>query len=269
MKRCLIHGIGVLRQNALVNTEMDDEITDSLKGIVLTKEGKIPQKEIVFVTDQERAAVLDEPVRLHILQVIREGIDDTVTTERVDENGDKIIRVREVKRDALSVLEIVKLSTECCGPDVEISKNQVYHHLPTLEKQGYVIKFGTVTTGKRTTDYWRRSAKGFVLTKGEWVGGTGPLAKKMRPYVESMLETFDLKVKDAEKEKLVELLTRNTVMQADWRTEIAELVKGDVANKKVVDMYETLLHYYAMGSKEYVDNVMAIRKILFPKKNSV
>ncbi len=248
---------------------MNDEITDSLKGIVLTKEGKIPQKEIIFITDEEKAAVLDEPVRLHILQVIRGGIDDTITTERVDDNGDKIIRVREVKRDALSVLEIVKLSTECCGPDIEITKNQVYHHLPTLEKYGYVIKFGTVTTGKRTTDYWRRTAKGFMLTKGAWIGDEGPLAKKMKPYVDSMLETFDLDISESDKTRLLELMTRNVLMQGAWRTEIAELVKGDVADKKVLDMYETLLHYYAMGSKEYVENVMEIRKILFPKKSSI
>ena len=248
---------------------MDDTITDSLKGIVLTKEGKIPQKELVFITDEERAAVLDEPVRLHILQVIREGIDDTITTESKDENGDKIIRVRDVKRDALSVLEIVKLSTECCGPDVEITKNQVYHHLPTLEKYGYVIKFGTVTTGKRTTDYWRRTAKGFLLTKGAWIGGEGQLAKKMKPYVDNLFETFNLEISDSDKTRLIELMTRNTVMQASWRTDIAELVKGDVADKKVLDMYDTLLHYYAMGSKEYVDNVMEIRKILFPKKSSI
>lgn len=245
---------------------MDDEITDTLKGIVLTKEGKSAQREIVFITDRERATVLDEPVRVQILQVIREGIDDTITTERVDENGDKIIRVREVKRDALSVLEIVKLSKECCGKDVEISKNQVYHHLPTLEKYGYIVKFGTVTTGKRTTDYWRRTAKGFFLTRGEWGGESGSLGKRMRPLVDSMLQTFDLKVSDADKEKLLDLLVQNTSIQADWRTKIAELVKGDVADKKVLDMYETLVHYYAVGSKDYLNNVKEIRKILFPNE---
>ena len=43
-------------ENALVNTNMGDdnvttEMTDSLEGIVLTKEGKEPQKEIVFITN--------------------------------------------------------------------------------------------------------------------------------------------------------------------------------------------------------------------------
>ena len=129
-------------ENALVNNNMGNdnnittEITDSLRGIILTKEGKAPQKEIVFVTDEERASVLDEPVRLHILQVLRSGIKDTITSEKIDANGDKIIRVREVQRDSLSVLEIVKLSTDCCGPDVERRKNQVYHHLPKLEEEG-------------------------------------------------------------------------------------------------------------------------------------
>ena len=246
------------------NDDTTTEITDSLAGIVLTKEGKAPQKEIVFVTDEERASVLDEPVRLHILQVLRNGIEDTITSEKKDENGDTIIRVRDVKRNALSVLEIVKLSIDCCGPDVEISKNQVYHHLPKLEEEGYVAKYGTVTTGKRTTDYWRRTAKGFVLTKGEWVGGSGTLAKKMTPFVEKMLETFDLKVSKEKRKELIDRITQKTVMQAAWRSKIAELVKGDVADKMILEQYETLVDYYAMGSKDYVDNIMRIREILFP-----
>lgn len=262
------------KENALVNTKMGkniiiDNITDSLDGIVLTKEGKAPQKEIVFVTDEERASVLDEPVRLHILQVLRSGIKDTLTSEKIDENGDKIIRVRDVRRNALSVVEIVRLSVDCSGTDIDISKNQVYHHLPKLEEEGYVVKYGTVTTGKRTTDYWRRTAQGFVLTKGEWVGGKGTLVKKKTPFVEKMLETFDLKVPAGKKKELIELIIKKTVMQSEWRTKIAELVKGDVADKMVLDQYETLVEYYSLGSKEYVDNIMRIREILFPDEPSI
>ena len=95
---------------------------------------------------------------------------------------------------AAAIVPVVKLSVECCGDDVEISKNQVYHHLPKLEEAGYVVHYGTVTTGKRTTDYWRRTAMGFVLTKGEWIGGSGTYSKKMTHFIEKMLETFDLEV---------------------------------------------------------------------------
>ncbi len=246
-----------------------DNVTDKLTDIVITKEGKAPQKEIVFVTDEERASVLDEPVRLHILQVLRSGIEDTVTTEKTDENGDKIIRIRDVTRNALSVLEIVTQSVECCGPDIDISKNKVYHHLPILEEEGYVVKYGTVTSGKRTTDYWRRTAKGFILTKGEWIGGSGTYTKKITPFIETMLETFDLNVADGKKKELIELEVKRRVMQLEWRTKIAELVKGDVADKMILDQYETLVDYYSMGSKEYVDNIMRIREILFPDEPSI
>ncbi len=246
---------------------MGDEITDSLKGIVLTDEGRRPQKEIVFVTDQERAVILDEPVRYQILQVLREGVNDTVTTESVDKNGDKIIRVRELKRDALSVIEIVKLSTDCCGPDIEISKNQVYHHLPTLEKGGYVIKYGTVTTGKRTTDYWRRTAKGFVLTKGEWAGGASTLAKMVESFITTMIANFDLKIPKEKRKELQELVMKGELMQAEWRTKIADLVKGDVADKEVLKIYETLLQIYSLGSKEYRDVLLKTRDILFASES--
>jgi len=246
-----------------------DNVTDKLTDIVITKEGKAPQKDYVFVTDEERASVLDEPVRLHILQVLRSGIEDTVTTEKTDENGDKIIRIRDVTRNALSVLEIVTQSVECCGPEIDISKNKVYHHLPILEEEGYVVKYGTVTSGKRTTDYWRRTAKGFILTKGEWIGGSGTYTKKMTPFIETMLETFDLNVAEGEKKELLELEVKRRVMQLEWRTKIAELVKGDVADKMILDQYETLVDYYSMGSKEYVDNMMRIREILFPDESSI
>ena len=148
-----------------------DEITDDLAGIEPPEEtGKFPEpmKEIVFVNDPEKAAILDEHVRYMIIQVLRRGKKDTCTTRTTDsETGERIIRQRDVMRYALSVVEMIKLAETY--DDIEITKNQVYHHLPKLIEGGYVVKFGTVTTGKRTTDYYRRTAKGFVLTVGEFV----------------------------------------------------------------------------------------------------
>jgi hypothetical protein len=91
----------------------------------------------------------------------------------------------------------------------------------------------------------------------------------MKPFVEKMLETFDLNIPEKGKEELVELMTKRTVMQSEWGTKIAELVKGDVADKMVLDQYGTLLDYYSMGSKEYVDTIMRIREILFPDEPSI
>jgi DNA-binding PadR family transcriptional regulator len=242
------------------------EITDSLEGIVLTKEGKEPQKELVFVTSEERAEVLDEPVRYNILQTLRKGIEDTVTTKKVDEEtGDTIIRQKVVTRDALSVVEIVKLSPKCCIEGEEITKNQVYHHLPKLIEHGYVIKYGTTTTGKRSTDYYRRTAKGFMLTTGAWGTEEKRIREKLEGFTDKMLETFNLKISKEKREELVNLSVKRAQMQHKWRTKIAEMVNLDIATKETLSMYEMLLDYYSVGFKEYMDTILRIREILFPE----
>ena len=119
-----------------------EEETDTLKGIGITKEGKVKPREIEFVMDSARAKEIDEPVRLQILQILRKGIDDTQTSEEHnEETGERIIRERTVKRNIMSVVEIVKMSPKCDGCD-SLTKNQIYHHLPKLIETGYVIKYG-------------------------------------------------------------------------------------------------------------------------------
>ncbi len=241
------------------------EISDSLEGIVLTKEGKEPQKEIVFVTNEEVAEVLDEPVRYNILQTLRKGVEDTLTTKTVDkETSDTIIRQKIVRRDVLSVVEIVKQSPECCIQGEEITKNQVYHHLPKLIEYGYVIKYGTVTKGKRSTDYYRRTARGFMLTTGAWGTEEKRIREKLEGFTDKMLETFNLKIPKEQREELIELSVKRAKMQHTWRTKIANMVNLDIATKETLSMYEMLLDYYSVGSKEYMDIINRIREILFP-----
>lgn len=241
------------------------EISDSLEGIVLTKEGKEPQKEIVFVTNEEVAEVLDEPVRYNILQTLRKGVEDTLTTKTVDkETSDTIIRQKIVRRDVLSVVEIVKQSPECCIQGEEITKNQVYHHLPKLIEYGYVIKYGTVTKGKRSTDYYRRTARGFMLTTGAWGTEEKRIREKLEGFTDKMLETFNLKIPKEQREELIELSIKRAKMQHTWRTKIANMVNLDIATKETLSMYEMLLDYYSVGSKEYMDIINRIREILFP-----
>ena len=252
---------------------MSNEITDGLKGIELTPEAEKPQEDIVFVTEEERAEILNDPVRLLILQVLREGIEDTLTIKSTDpDTGDAITRVREVKRDIMSVLEIVKQSKVCCGEDEDVSKNQVYHHLPKLEAGGFVIKYGTITTGEkggRTTDYYRRTAKGFVMATGFTTVHDKALEKKTDHWVESMLESFKIDVTEEKKAELIELTKQRVRMQSKWRRKIAQMVKVDVADKAVLEMYGTLLDYYSMGSKEYMDIIWRIRDIFFPGEDPI
>jgi len=261
-----------LIDNALVNTNMGDdnlttEITDSLEGIVLTKEGKEAQKEIVFVTNEAMAEVLDELVRYNILQTLRKGIEDTLTTRTIDEEtGDTIIRQKVVRRNVLSVVELVKLSPNCCADGEEITKNQVYHHLPKLIEFGYVAKYGTITKGKRSTDYYRRTAKGFMLTTGAWGTEEKRIREKLEKFTNRMFETFNLEVSEEKRKELLELSVKRAQMQHEWRTKIAEMVNLDIASKETLSMYEMLLDYYSVGSKEYMDTIYKIRAILFPEE---
>ncbi|MFW9845764.1 MAG: hypothetical protein ACFFD6_03365 [Candidatus Thorarchaeota archaeon] len=244
-----------------------DEITDALAGIEPPEEtGKFPGpiNEIVFVNNPERAEILDDQVRYMIIQVLRRGIDDTCTTRDVDsETGERIIRQRDVKRNALSVVEIVKMSETYNDID-NITKNQVYHHLPKLIEGGYVVKFGTVTTGKRTTDYYRRTAKGFVLTVGEFVLDKKMMKEKTGHYIDMYTKVFDISLTDADKKELADLMIESMRVEHQGRGKIGQLIKGDVADKKVLSLYEDLVKLYAMGDEEWFKIQRRIREILLP-----
>ncbi len=241
-----------------------EENTDTLKGIVLTGEGKVKPKEVEFVKDNKRAKEIDEPVRLQILQILRNGIEDTQTTEEYnEETGERIIRERTVRRNIMSVVEIVKLSPTCdgCKP---LTKNQIYHHLPILEKAGYIIKYGTVTTGKRTTDYYRRTAGGFVVTTELRHMDIKTIKKKTADFIDRTERVFDIDITDIQKEKLVKLQMRIMELEYENRQKIAEMIRGDVADEEVLGAYDWLIHLYAIGNDEYVSVQKEVRSIIFP-----
>ncbi|TFG12993.1 hypothetical protein EU537_07640 [Candidatus Thorarchaeota archaeon] len=242
---------------------LNADIPDSLEGIELTEEGKGPQEEIVFIKDPERAAELDDSARLSILRVLREGIPDTVTSKRRDEKtGDLIIRQREIQRHALSVVEIVKQSKKVEGAE-EVTKNQVYHHLPKLIDANYVVKYGTVTTGKRTTDYYRRTAKGFVVTTGMLDADEKVLKKKSRNYVEKITQKFDIELTEEQQKELANLLLQKYKLEMQPRREVANLIRGDLADKELLDLYEFLIEIQSLGQEAYIDLHRRMREIIF------
>jgi hypothetical protein len=49
------------------------------------------------------------------------------------------------------------------------------------------------------------------------------------------------------------------------RAKIGQLVKGDVADKKVLSMYEDLVKLYALGDDEWIKIQKKMREILLPK----
>lgn len=243
---------------------MSEDVTDTLEGIELTPEAAKPMREYEFVRDEARVRELDDSVRLAILKVLMNGIDDTKTTRTRDEaTGDTIIRQRDVKRVAMSVVEMVKSSAE--NKEIEeITKNQVYHHLPKLIEAGFVIKYGTVTTGKRTTDYYRRTAKGFVLVEGALSAANEKILREKSEYIiDKMTNTFNIKISDEEKKELTRLRFEAFKKELESRKHIMELIKSDVADKEVLDLFEFLIDIYALGSEKYIDLHKRMRAILF------
>lgn len=248
----------------LGDSRMSEELTDTLTGIEVTPESKKPQKELEFVTDEKRASVLLEPVRRQIVKVLRAGIDDEVTTEEFNkETNERIIRKRAMKRYAMSVVEIVKASTGDKNAD-GFTKNQVYHHLPTLIDAGFVIKYGTVTTGKRTTDYYRRTAKGFIIATKPATKDEKAVRKDVSEKMERALSVFKLDVPDDRKQELIELVARLAIMETSWRAKVGKLVREDIADSDIIDMYDWLLDIFGEGSEEYTGLKRKIREILFP-----
>ena len=136
---------------------------DTLLNIKITPEGQQPIKDVEFVSDKKRVSLIMNDIRRVIIKVLREGIEDTVTIESFDEeHQERIIRQKIVYRNIMSVAEIVEQSKRI-PPSKKLTKNQVYHHLPILIDAGIVIKYGTIESGKRNTDYYRRTANAFSL----------------------------------------------------------------------------------------------------------
>jgi DNA-binding transcriptional ArsR family regulator len=248
---------------------MSDELPDTFTRedieFEMSKEAKKAVTDVEFVRDPDRAAELDDSVRVQILKVLREGIADTITSESRDEDtGDRIIRQREVKRHALSVVEIVKLSPECVGCD-EITKNQVYHHMPKLIDAGFVIKFGTVTKGNRTTDYYRRTSKGFVIATAHLATEHKKSRRHLTEYVEAMSTSFNLDVSEEQKKEIVELWAELYTLQSQGRAKVVSLIKGDVADKQVLKQYDSLVELYSFGNDRVVEIFRRMRSIVFPE----
>lgn len=244
-----------------------NKVTDALRGIELTQEGKQEMRDIVFIHDEERAEVIYDQVRYFIMQVLRRGIDDTLTTETKDPDTGKVIRTeieRGIKRYAMSVVEIVKMAKQYDDID-NITKNQVYHHLPKLIEAGIVMKYGTVVTGKRTTDYYRRTAKGFVTTAGLPAMTDQLLKRKIHSHVEK-ISVFDITLSEIQKKELANLMLEAVAIENKGRAEIAKLVKGDVADKEILTLYEDLVTLYAIGKDEWLNIQRKIREILLPDK---
>lgn len=242
---------------------MNDPIFDSIADIELSEDARVVQREAMFIKDLNTAIEFEHPVRIAILTTMRHGILDTSTTESVDERtGERIIVRKPVTRSALSVSEIVNMSKE--HAEVQgLTRNMVNHHLRRMVDVGFVRRYGTLRTGKRATDYYQRVAKQYVVTMETPHFGSEFLLSRETLRMDRTLQTFKINLGESEKKELVDLLVKGELLKDKWRKDIAALVRDDVTEPEVVNMYHWLLDVYATGSKEYMQLFRRIREILF------
>lgn len=236
---------------------------DTIVGIKLSPEGKKEQKQAIFITDLEEAKIIEHPVRMAIITILSKGIIDNITTKFVDSSSNaSTITTSPTQRTILSVIEIVKVSKEY-DDILNLTRNQVNHHLPKLVEKKFVHKYGTVTTGKRKTHYYRRAAKQYVVTMGTPYYNEKWLEQRESERLERTLRAFDIDLSKKEKMELTRLLTKSEILKDNWRAKIANLTRGDLTEPNITDMYHWLIDAYAMGSQEYLDIHQRIREILF------
>lgn len=242
---------------------MSDLVFDSIADIELSEDAKATQRQAMFITDLNTATEFEQPVRIAILAIMRQGIPDTSTTESVDEStGERIVVRKPVTRNALSVNEIVNMSKE--HADVQrLTRNMVNHHLRRMVEMGFVRRYGALRTGKRTTDYYQRVAKQYIVTMETPHFGSEFLLKQETQRIDRTLQTFKIDLGESEKEELVDLLVKVELLKDKWRKDIAALVRDDVTEPEVVNMYHWLLDVYATGSREHMELFSRIREILF------
>ncbi|MDF1538542.1 MAG: hypothetical protein P1Q69_06535 [Candidatus Thorarchaeota archaeon] len=239
------------------------QIGDSIKGIKITKEGKREQKQAVFLTDPQKAIELDHPVRRAIIQILSRGIPDRITVQSTDPLTNELAleRVR-IERDILSVTEIVRMSEEHLDI-LTITRNQVNHHLQKMIDEEFLIHFGTLTTGKRTTDYYRRVAKQYVITMETPNLGEDFLRKRETGRLQRTLGLFNIELSKEEINELIEIRVKLELMQDKWRTKIAGMIQNDVTDPEITDTYHWMLEAYSIGSDEYLKLFRRFREILF------
>ncbi len=240
---------------------MDLVITDSLIGIEQTPEGEIPTQEKEFVHEKERIPVLQDSVRLQILQILKEGIDDTLTEEQVNkETGERIIRQRIVRRHALSVNDLISASKRY-EPQQHLTKNQLYHHLPKLVEANFIVKCGVITRGKRTTDYYRRTANNFV-TFGMHYGFDG-FRKALKKETKDAFSSFNLNLSKESEKELLDLMAENELLRIKGMEVVERLVKSDVTDSKQIELFDWFLWLHATGNPEFLQMLERMREIVF------
>jgi hypothetical protein len=156
----------------------------------------------------------------------------------------------------LSVAEIVEQS-KSTYPSQELTKNQVYHHLPILIDAGIVIKYGTIETGKRKTDYYRRTAKAFSLHV--FSNDNIQMKKLLKEKLGGLMKKLD----PSRIEELSKLVYALEEMRNKYTREAYSIVGEDITSLSACSDFEWLVWILSLADEKLSSVAGKIRKIVF------
>ncbi len=237
---------------------------ESLKGIILTEEAKKPQRELWIVFNEKQSQILNDLVRIQILSLFREGIEDIIRIEEFNaEKKEKIIRERQEKRHCLSVSDLVHLSSKN-GKDKKLTRNQIYHHIPKLIEGGYLINFGTLTNGQRVTTYYQRTAKSIIIAAGNLIEAENNYISRLsKEIIDEYSSVFKKIFTKEEKEELSKLFAKAYSLQLKMVNDFSKQINQDVTSPKEIELLQNLIEIYSIGNSEYLTFQKRIHSILF------
>jgi hypothetical protein len=89
------------------------------------------------------------------------------------------------------------------------------------------------------------------------------IRRKISEGREKIASIFDIDISPESGNELSELWLKSAQLQMEHRVRIAKMIRGDVADSEVLELFELMLNIYSMGSDEYVQIQRRMQKILF------
>ncbi len=161
------------------------ELSDSSNRIINQEDlyqfwSTIPCCKKIYVPN---SSIIGQEVRSSILKMLREGINDQITTDEAPK-----------KRYALNVADLLKYVNESvtAPPDKDsFSKQNIYFHIKALKDAKLVREIGQIRKGRHSVTYYGRTARMFLITDTDPQEETplkGECCAKDKPIVDLVKE---------------------------------------------------------------------------------
>jgi DNA-binding transcriptional ArsR family regulator len=219
-------------------------------------------RSYVPITDPDLVESFLDPIRRAILVALRYGFEDIDTKETTSEkskpDGTKIITTtieeRKVKRFWMTVPEIVdsiKQYQEKTEQKIEVSKYNVYYHLPILVDQGLVEQF----PAKEKTDsksrrgiYYRRTAKVFVVINSKMSGDV------VKSYRRLFKEGLEINITEKKWQHVEDLLMRQVEIVDEAMEYLAmHLKEVNIDSTELSDLLQGLAYIFLSDNEEFLN----------------